>query len=113
MWVGLFTNLADTRPVEYGVRSMTTGRKLRLALGAAILAALFVFVSVGHLGVHAGSAPADPPCAMCGPASDVLVASVPDAPVFTATPILRSTAEAPLRLDIPLLPPSRGPPSRG
>ena len=46
-------------------------------------------------------------------APDLLVASVPDAPVFAETPLLGSTAEAPLRLDVPLLPPSRGPPSHG
>jgi len=92
---------------------MTTGRKLRLALSAAILAVLFVFVTVGHVGVHAGSALTEPPCAMCGPASDALVASTPEAPVFDIAQSLCRTAEASPRRDFPLLPPSRGPPSLG
>lgn len=93
---------------------MMTGRKLRLALHAAILAVLFVFAIVGHAGLHAGGPPADPPCAMCSPASDGLVAVAPAAPVFDAPPqLLASRTDAPLRLDVPILHLSRGPPSLG
>ena len=93
---------------------MNVGRKLRLALGSALLAVLFVFALVGHAGVHgAGSAPADPPCAMCSPVSDALTVFAAVSPVFDAPRLLDSSTEAPLRLDVPILHPSRGPPSRG
>ena len=93
---------------------MKTGRQLRLALSAAILAVLFVFGIVGHAGLHAGSAPSDPPCAMCAAASDALVVFAAEAPAFDAPPqLLESRTDAPLRLHVPILHLSRGPPSRG
>jgi hypothetical protein len=92
---------------------MTTGRKPLLALAAAILAAVFVFVVAGHAGVHSGSAAADPPCAMCGPAADQVVAFTPEAPLFSSPRVLSSTSEAPLLRQVTLEHPSRGPPSAG
>ena len=109
----LVTNLAGQRPVEYGVRSMTTGRKPSLVLVAAILAALFVFNSVGHAGAHFGGAASDPPCAMCSHTAEAVAGSVPEAPLFSSPRVLCSTSEAPLQRAVLLEHPSRGPPSAG
>lgn len=92
---------------------MTMGRKLRLALGAAILAVLFVFVTVGHAGVHVTGPGGDPPCAMCAPAWDGLVPSEPEAPAFAECRVLACAADAPRAHEVPLEHPSRGPPSAG
>ena len=95
----------------YGVGPMTTGRKLRLALSAAILAALFTFVLVGHAGAHAEIA-ADPPCAMCSSA-EVATISAPEAPVFDAPRILRFASEVRLLPEAASQYPPRGPPLAG
>lgn len=90
---------------------MTTGRKLRLALSAAILAALFTFVLVGHSGAHADLA-ADPPCAMCSSA-EVATIAAPEAPVFESSRVLRFSSEARVRPEAVSQHPPRGPPPAG
>lgn len=91
---------------------MTTGRKLRLALSAAILAALFTFVLVGHAGSHADLASADPPCAMCSSGEAATISAL-EAPVFDSPRVLRFVSEARRLPEAALQHPPRGPPHAG
>ena len=75
-----------------------------------ILAALFAFITLGHLDVHAGPG-TDSSCAMCSQATDLVAPVVVGPPAFTPARAARpASAQSPrqVRLSAHL---SRGPPA--